>query len=99
MRLGVWCGRLRWLGLVEMGTSDLRDAFNAVAAPRYRCDKALLSYKTKDRVQSTILTFFGRDQGGAAFEVSSGPIAGSLDVNTAAAAVAQKLLDSGKVQS
>jgi hypothetical protein len=76
-----------------MGASDLRDAFNQVAAPAYNCTQATLHHERAHDVESQVLTFIGASSGGAPFEIQSGPLRPGADVNLAARATAQQLLD------
>lgn len=76
-----------------MGVADLRDAFNAVAQPRYSCQRATLRYEPGDGLQFQILEFYGSDAYGAPFSAKSDRLRPGTDVNKAAAAVAQALLD------
>lgn len=89
-------------GVADMGASDLRDAFNAVAAPRFTCTQAFMDYAGSDHGvpagQFQILKFSGRTDAGNGFEVQSAPLAPETDVNAAAREVAQKLLDNPPAQ-
>ena len=76
-----------------MGVADMRAAFNAVAEPRYSAQKALLRYTQRGGIQMQILEFYGSDAAGAPFSAKSDPLRPETDVNLAAAAVAQALLD------
>ena len=76
-----------------MGVADMRAAFNAVAEPRYSCQRATLRYEPKDNIQFQILEFYGSDAAGAPFSAKSDRLRPETDVNKAAAAVAQALLD------
>lgn len=76
-----------------MGVADLRDAFNAVGAPRYTCQRATLRYEPGDGIQFQRLEFYGSDASGAPFSAKSDRLPPDTDVNKAAAAVAQALLD------
>lgn len=79
-----------------MGASDLRDAFNAVAAPAFNCARATLGYVRAHDVESQVLTFIGSATDGSPFEIKSAPLRPGADVNAAARATAQQLLDQGK---
>lgn len=77
-----------------MGASDLRDAFNSVAAPAFNCQLATLHYVKAHDVESQVLTFTGTSAAnGAPFTVESGPLRAGTDVNAAARATAQQLID------
>ena len=76
-----------------MGVADMRAAFNAVSEPRYSCQRATLRYQNHDQIQFQILTFSGSDADGKPFSVQSEQLAPNTDVNLAAAAVAQALID------
>lgn len=76
-----------------MGVADLRDAFNAVSQPRYSCQRATLGYEPGDGVQYQRLEFSGSSASGVPFFVKSDRLRPNTDVNKAAAAVAQALLD------
>ena len=79
-----------------MGASDLRDAFNQVAAPAYNCTQATLHYDRAHDVESQVLTFVGVAADGSRFETESPMLRPGADVNLAARATAQQLLDQGK---
>jgi hypothetical protein len=76
-----------------MGVSDLREAFNAVSAPRYTCQQALLSYDRANNAEWQILTFSGRGQDGNGFEIKSDRVGPSGDLALAARETALRLLD------
>lgn len=76
-----------------MGVADLRDAFNAVARPAFVCDRATLGYVSHEGRQWQILRFSGRTAAGAPFEAESDRLDNGVDVNLAARAVAQGLVD------
>jgi hypothetical protein len=76
-----------------MAVSDLREAFNLVAAPRYTCQQALLDYERADGAEWQILSFSGRGQDGNGFEIKSDRIGPSGDLVVAARETAQRLLD------
>lgn len=75
-----------------MGAADLREAFNAVAAPRYTASKALLNYERKDDTDFQRLTFSGHAADGTPFEVKSDLLRPGTDVNQAARDTAQRLI-------
>lgn len=79
-----------------MGASDLRDAFNAVAAPAFNCSRATLHYERAHDVESQVLMFTGSATDGSPFEIASTPLRPGTDVNLAARTTAQQLLDRGK---
>lgn len=79
-----------------MGASDLRDSFNQVAAPAYNCTQATLHYERAHDVESQVLTFIGAAADGTAFEIKSAALRPGADVNAAARATAQQLLDQRK---
>lgn len=79
-----------------MGAADLRDGFNAVAAPAFNCDRATLHYERAHDVEWQVLTFSGSAADGAPFETRSERLRAGTDVNLAARAVAQTFLDQGK---
>lgn len=79
-----------------MGASDLRDAFNLVSAPAFNCNRATLSYERANDVEWTVLTFTGTAADGTPFEIKSPRLRPGTDVNMAARATAQQLLDQGK---
>lgn len=76
-----------------MAASDLRDNFNAVASPAFNCTRATLHYERAHDVESQVLTFTGAAADGSPFEVKRPPLRPGTDVNLAARAVAQTLLD------
>lgn len=78
-----------------MGASDLRESFNAVASPAFACQRATLTYEHHDGAEMQILTFYGTAPDGAEFEQRSEPLRPATDVNAAARATAQQLLDKG----
>jgi hypothetical protein len=78
-----------------MGVRDLVTAFNAVASPRYTCQRAFLGYDRAHDTEWQILTFSGISAGGSAFEVRSEALRPNSDLNAAAAAAAKKLLEQG----
>lgn len=82
-----------------MGSSDLRDSFNAVANPAYTATLALLDYGMVHGTEMQILLFRGNAADGTPFEIRSDPIRGGADVNAEAKIVAQRLLDKGKPPS
>lgn len=75
-----------------MGTADLLAAFNAVAEPAYSAQKAFLRYGRNDDGQFQVISFRGTAQNGTAFDIESDPLPAEADVNLAAAALAQKLI-------
>lgn len=77
-----------------MGVAGLRDAFNAVASPRYTASMAFLSTEHSAGREWSRLLFRGIRGDGAAFEVASDLLPGGADVNQAARQVAQKLISS-----
>lgn len=79
-----------------MGVAELRDSFNAVAEPRFTAQRATLRYEPKDGIQFQIIEFYGSDAAGAPFSAKSDRLRPETDVNLAAAAVAQALLDRGQ---
>lgn len=76
-----------------MGVQELREAFNAVGAPAFNCQQAFLGYTRAHDAEWQVLTFHGTDDTGASFVIVSDPIRPSGDVNAAAAATAQRLID------
>lgn len=76
-----------------MSVSDLREAFNSVASPRYTCDRALLNYDRTEGREWQLLTFSGRGADGNGFEIVSGKVGPSGDLAQAARETAQRLLD------
>lgn len=79
-----------------MGASDLRDAFNAVSAPAFNCQRATLGYEHASDVEWQVLAFAGTAADGAPFETRSPRLRPGTDVNLAARATAQQLLDKGR---
>lgn len=79
-----------------MGAADLRDSFNAVASPAFNCARATLEYVRAHDVESQVLTFTGNATDGSPFEIKSPALRPGADVNLAARATAQTLLDQGK---
>lgn len=85
-----------------MGVGELREAFNSTSQPAFTCTLALLDYErtidpdTKRTKESQILLFRGTAADGSPFEIKSEPLKGGIDLNIAAKAVAQKLLDQRK---
>lgn len=75
-----------------MAARDLREAFNAVASPRYVADKATLGYERAHDVEWQVLTFSGRGADGNAFSHVE-KVKGDVELNNAARVAAQKLLD------
>lgn len=76
-----------------MSASDLRDAFNSVAAPAFNCQRATLHYVKAHDVESQVLTFMGASAAGQPFTIESSPLRPDTDVNQAAKAAAQQFLD------
>lgn len=76
-----------------MGVAGLRDAFNSVASPRYTCNMAFLANERVGGREYSRLTFRGIGSDGAAFEVKSDLVPGEADVNLAAKATAQKMIE------
>lgn len=79
-----------------MGASDLQTAFNAVGGAAFTCQRATLHYERHDNLEWQILTFHGTAADGTPFSVVSDHIAGGIDPNTEAGAVAQRLIDQRK---
>jgi hypothetical protein len=75
-----------------MGVSELREAFNAVAAPRFTCQRALLDYQREGTAEWQILSFSGIAADGRAFDVKSARIKPGGDVVVAARETANTLL-------
>lgn len=76
-----------------MGVAGLRDAFNSVASPRYTAQMAFLSTERSDGKEWSRLTFRGIGSDGAAFEIASDLVPPGADVNLAAKATAQKMIE------
>ena len=76
-----------------MGVADLRESFNAVASPAYRCAKAYLSYEIFQDIQWQRLRFVGTSAAGAPFDVQSNRLRAGYNVQQAAAETAQNLID------
>lgn len=79
-----------------MGAADLRDAFNAVAAPSFQCQRAFLGYEAGNGIEWQRLTFSGTAANGEPFEVRSDRVRPHGDVNAEARATAQRLLEQSK---
>lgn len=75
-----------------MGISDLRDAFNSVAEPRYTAERAFYGYERAHDVQWQRLSFVGHDNAGQPFTVKSELIRFDADCIEAAKDVARGLL-------
>lgn len=76
-----------------MGVRELRDGFNAVAAPTFVCQQAFLTYETHDTTQFQRLTFSGIGADGVAFTQKSDLIRPHGDPVAGARATAQGMLD------
>jgi len=76
-----------------MGVRELVQAFNAVAAPRYTCQKALSWYEPTEGPQVQRLEFSGRGADGNGFVVKSEQFNPNIDPTQVARATAQALLD------
>lgn len=75
-----------------MGVAELREAFNAVAEPRFSASKALLSVERAHDVEWSRLTFSGIAADGTAFVVKSALVRPGGDVVLAARETAQTLI-------
>lgn len=75
-----------------MGVQQLRQSFNAVAAPAYNCTLALMDMQRAHDVESPILTFVGTKDTGEKFTISSRAVRRGEDVNLVAAETARGLL-------
>lgn len=75
-----------------MGVAQLREAFNAVASPRYTCRQAYSDYARHEGGESQVLTFSGIGSDGNSFEVKSEAFNPTLDPVQVASKTAQALL-------
>lgn len=75
-----------------MGAKELRAAFNEVAAPAATCIKALLEYERAGGAEHQVAYFSGNYADGSGFAIKSDRIPPSGDVNLAARATAERLL-------
>jgi len=80
----------------KMGVKNLRESFNAIAAPTYTATLALMDTSRVHDVECNILTFIGTKSSGEKFTISSRPVKGGEDVNLVAAETAHKLMDEEK---
>lgn len=78
-----------------MSVAGLREAFNSVAAPAFTASMAFLSTEHSAGREWSRLLFRGIRGDGAAFEVASDLVPPGADVNLAAKATAQKLMEVG----
>ena len=75
-----------------MSISDLRDAFNAAAGPKFTCRQAFMDI-VRDAGEWQVLTFFGTGEDGATFEVKSDKLPPNTDLSKEAQGVAKKLIE------
>lgn len=75
-----------------MGTKELRDTFNLIAAPAFNCTKAYLGYERSHDTEWQKITFSGTKADGTAFLQESALIRPNGDVIVAAKETAQKLI-------
>lgn len=75
-----------------MGIAGLRDAFNAVASPRYTANMALMGMEQADGKEWSRLTFRGIGADGVAFEVVSDRLPAGAALTVAAGETARQLL-------
>lgn len=76
-----------------MGTSELREAFNSLSAPKFTCNEAFQQYTRLGGKEYQLLLFRGNSASGGSFEVVSQPLEAKTDLNVAAKEAAQQLLD------
>ena len=76
-----------------MAAADLVDAFNSVAGDAFTCTRATLGYTRANDTEWQILTFYGTDAQGVAFERKSDRVRPDGDVILAARETAQAALD------
>lgn len=83
-----------------MGIGELRESFNSVSQPAFTCTLALLDYERGQvdgkNVEWQVLLFRGTSADGTPFEIKSERHPGNIDINAAAKATAQMLLDQRK---
>jgi len=82
-----------------MASTDLRDAFNAAAAPDASCSRAFLHYEHKDETQFQRLGFVGTWADGTSFEVKSDLIRPDADVNLVAREAALQMIAQRKPEA
>lgn len=73
------------------GTVQLREAFNAAAAPNYTATQAFMSYVHEHDAEFTVLKFVGIGQGGKEFTAESPKLRAGVNIFAAAADVARSL--------
>jgi hypothetical protein len=78
-----------------MGVSELREAFNRVAEPRYSAQRAFLGYELVNGAQVQRISFVGSTQAGQPFTATSDPLPMNADPRAAAEQVATNLLQQG----
>lgn len=79
-----------------MGVRELREAFNAIAAPRYQASTATLHYVRAHDAESQVITISGNGSDGNAFEVTSEALRPNTELIPVAQAMAQNLIDKGE---
>lgn len=79
-----------------MGVKELRESFNLTASPDAVCQKALLEYVPGQGTEFQVLFFSGNWSDGTGFTIKSERIRPSADVNQAARATAEQLLQRKK---
>lgn len=77
-----------------MGARELRVAFNEVSMPAATCLKALLEYERigAQKTEWQVLYFSGNYANGSGFTIKSDRLPPNADVNLAARATAERLL-------
>lgn len=75
-----------------MGVSDLRAAFNSVAAPRFTASMAFMANERSAGKEWSRLLFTGTTDAGAKFEAKSELLPAGANVVLAAKQTAQKLI-------
>ena len=75
------------------GAKGLRDSFNLVLGPAGSCSVALLDYVREDGTEWQLLDFSGTWADGSLFRIQSDMVPPKGDVQAAARATAQRLLD------
>jgi hypothetical protein len=80
-----------------MGARELKEAFNEVAKPAAVCQVALLEYLPGQGTEWQILFFSGNYADGTGFSIKSDRLRPGAEVNDAARATAEQLLQRKRV--
>lgn len=78
-----------------MPVGELRDAFNSITEPNYRCTLVLLDYTRTGGKEWQVLFFRVTSAGGVELEITSDPLPPLTDLTQATKDAAQNLLTKG----